>query len=53
MQQQEDVVTAEKNPINDAQMTQALDIVKNIPLFKSSVKTLRKHRKECNIKPLK
>ncbi|ELJ9245791.1 dynamin family protein [Staphylococcus pseudintermedius] len=40
VQQQEDVVTAEKNPINDAQMTQALDIVKNIPLFKSSVKNI-------------
>lgn len=40
VQQQEDVVTAEKNPINDAQMTQALDIVKNIPLFQSSVKNI-------------
>lgn len=44
VQQQVDAVTAQKTPINDAKIVQALDIVKNIPLFKSSVKNIEETR---------
>ncbi|HEC2169507.1 TPA: dynamin family protein, partial [Staphylococcus delphini] len=44
VQQQVDTVTAQKTPINDAKIVQALDIVKNIPLFKSSVKNIEETR---------
>ncbi|QHW37224.1 GTP-binding protein [Staphylococcus ursi] len=42
--QQEVAVTAHKATINDAQIAQSLEIVKNIPLFKSSVKNIEETR---------